>query len=68
MSIRTGSMPASEQEIAAILKSQSVDVDTVSGATFSSNSIKEAVANALGIEFTNPNSSMQNGHDGKHRH
>ena len=54
--------------IAAILKAQSVDVNTVSGATFSSNSIKEAVANALGTEFKNPNSSMQNGHGGKHRH
>ena len=54
--------------IAAILAAQSVDVDTVSGATFSSNSIKEAVANALGIEFTNPNSTMQKGHGGRHRH
>ena len=54
--------------ITSILQAQSVDVDTVSGATFSSNSIKEAVANALGIEFTNPNNTMQNGHGGKHRH
>ena len=54
--------------IAAILAAQSVDVDTVSGATFSSNSIKEAVANALGIEFTNPNSTMQQGHGDRHRH
>jgi uncharacterized protein with FMN-binding domain len=35
----------------------SIDVDTVSGATFSSDGIKEAVANALNIDFTNPNSS-----------
>ncbi len=47
--------------IADILSSQSVDVDTVSGATFSSNSIIEAVANALDMEFTNPNSSMSRG-------
>ena len=52
--------------ITSILQAQSVDVDTVSGATFSSNSIKEAVANALGIAYTNPNSSMQNGHGGHH--
>jgi uncharacterized protein with FMN-binding domain len=48
--------------ISEILESQSVDVSTVSGATFSSNGILEAVANALGIDFTNPNSSMQGGH------
>lgn len=48
--------------IADILETQSVDVDAVSGATFSSNSIKEAVANALNLSFTNPNSSMGGGH------
>ncbi len=48
--------------IADILAAQSVDVDTVSGATYSSNSIKEAVANALGLSFDNPNSSMGGGH------
>ena len=52
--------------ISAILQSQNTDVDAVSGATFSSNGIKEAVANALGIEFTNPNSSMEKGHGGRH--
>ena len=51
--------------ISAILNSQSVDVDTVSGATFSSNSIKEAVADALGLSFSNPNSSMSRTHGGK---
>ena len=51
-----------------IIDSQSVDVDAVSGATFSSNSIKEAVADALGIEFTNPNSTQQRGHGGRHSH
>lgn len=40
-----------------ILKAQDVDVDTVSSATFSSNGIKEAVANALSLSFTNPNNS-----------
>ena len=47
--------------ISEILDAQSVDVSTVSGATFSSNGIIEAVANALGVDFTNPNSSMQGG-------
>lgn len=54
--------------ISAIIKSQSTDVDAVSGATFSSNGIKEAVADALGIEFTNPNSTQQRGHGGRHSH
>ena len=54
--------------ISSIIKSQSTDVDAVSGATFSSNGIKEAVADALGIEFTNPNSTMENGHGGRHSH
>ena len=48
---------AQSSMIAGILKAQSVDVSTVSGATFSSNSILEAVADALGLDFTNPNSS-----------
>ena len=52
--------------IDAILSSQSTDVSTVSGATFSSNSIIEAVADALGQEFTNPNSSMSGGHGHGH--
>lgn len=47
---------AKETVIDNIIKN-SIDVDTVSGATFSSNGIKEAVANALNIDFTNPNSS-----------
>jgi uncharacterized protein with FMN-binding domain len=54
--------------ISAILQSQDTDVDAVSGATFSSNGIKEAVADALGIEFTNPNSSAEKGHGGRHHH
>jgi len=48
--------------ISEILKNQSVDVTAVSGATFSSKGIMEAVANALGVSFTNSNSSQsQNG-------
>ena len=54
--------------ISSIINSQSTDVDAVSGATFSSNGIKEAVADALGIEFTNPNSTQQRGHGGRHSH
>ncbi len=54
--------------ISAIIRSQSTDVDAVSGATFSSNGIKEAVADALGIEFTDPNSTEQKGHGGRHSH
>lgn len=46
-----------------ILSQQSVNVSTVSGATYSSNGILEAVADALGISFDNPNSSSgQNEH------
>ena len=47
-----------------VLSQQSVDVQTVSGATMSSNGILEAVADALDLNFTNPNSSMQFGHGG----
>ena len=47
--------------IDAILNSQSVEVTTVSGATFSSNGILEAVADALDIDFTNPNATMSRG-------
>jgi len=48
--------------ISEIISQQSVNVNAVSGATFSSNSIMEAVANALGISFTNPNSTLD-GHN-----
>ena len=44
--------------IREIIDSQSLEVDTVSGATFSSNSIIEAVSNALGKEFDNPNQAL----------
>ena len=50
-----------------ILAGQTPDVDAVSGATFSSNGIMEAVANALGIDFTatTPTEGMRGGH-GRH--
>ena len=41
--------------IDSILSEQSINVDTVSGATFSSNGIIEAVAKAIGVSFENPN-------------
>lgn len=44
--------------IREIIDSQSLDVQAVSGATFSSNSIIEAVSNALGKEFDNPNQAL----------
>jgi uncharacterized protein with FMN-binding domain len=50
-----------------ILAGQTPDVDAVSGATYSSNSIMEAVAEALGIDFTaaTPVGGRQGGH-GRH--
>ena len=57
---------AEEGVIAAILSEQSVEVDSVSGATFSSNSIKEAVASALDLSYSNPNSSMGGSSHGPH--
>lgn len=52
--------------ISEIINEQSLDVQTVSGATMSSNGIIDAVANALNISYTNPNSSMENSHKGNH--
>lgn len=50
-----------------ILSQQRIDVDTVSGATFSSNGIIEAVANALGLSYENTNSTLDEaGHGGFH--
>ena len=51
--------------ISEIIDNQDVNVDAVSGATFSSNGIKEAVANALGISFTNQNSDLKQEGPGK---
>ena len=54
--------------IEEILSSQSIDVTPVSGATFSSNGIIEAVANALNLEFENPNATnAQSGHGGTNK-
>lgn len=53
---------AKNSVISAVLQAQSVNVSTVSGATYSSRGILEAVANAVGFEYTNTNSS-----GGKHR-
>jgi uncharacterized protein with FMN-binding domain/NAD-dependent dihydropyrimidine dehydrogenase PreA subunit len=46
--------------ISEIVSNQSINVQTVSGATMSSNGIIEAVANALGISYSNSNSNIQN--------
>ena len=54
--------------IDSIIANQSVQVATVGGATFSSNGILEAVADAIGIGFTNPNGSMSTGHGGPQKH
>lgn len=50
--------------IEEIITAQAVEVDAVSGATFSSNSIMESVSDALGLAFENPNSSLPSGHGG----
>jgi len=54
--------------VAAILSAQDPDVDAVSGATYSSNSIMEAVASALGISYENTNSQIQQNFAGGSRH
>lgn len=50
-----------------IISNQSLDVPTVSGATMSSNGIIDAVADALDISFTNPNSQMKTNNKGMHQ-
>lgn len=55
---------ASSTVINEIINSQSVNVKAVSGATFSSNGIMEAAADALNIGFANPNGSSQSGRHG----
>lgn len=58
---------AENDVIASIINQQSVNVDTVTGATFSSNGIIEAVANALGLSFENTNSAAsEQGQGGFH--
>ena len=53
--------------ISSILENQSIEVQAVSGATYSSNGIISAVANALGITYENTNltNGMSEGH-GRH--
>jgi uncharacterized protein with FMN-binding domain len=55
--------------ISEIIKNQDVNVDAVSGATYSSKGIMEAVANALNITYTNTNDSAgaQEGRGGHNR-
>ena len=53
--------------IAAILNRQGVGVSAVSGATFSSNGILEAVADALNLDFTNPNATLSRDRGGRGR-
>ena len=58
---------ASNTIIQEIEKNQSVEVDAVSGATYSSNGIKEAVANALNVSYA-PSEVQDRGHGRGHRH
>jgi uncharacterized protein with FMN-binding domain len=51
----------------SVIANQSVQVQTVSGATMSSRGLLEAVANALGLEYTNTNSESSHGHGGHGR-
>ena len=48
--------------VGSIIDRQQTDVDSVSGATLSSNGIMEAVSNALGIEYENSNDQFSGGH------
>ena len=58
---------ASGTVIEEIINSQSAEVDAVSGATYTSNGIMEAVADALDIEFTTETTSEGGGHHGGRR-
>lgn len=58
---------ASPTVISSILSSQTVGVDAVSGATYSSNGIIEAVADALGLSYT-PNVIEGEGEEGQKGH
>lgn len=54
LSHRYGMGQPAEAVVSEILAAQSLDVDTVSGATFSSNAIIKAVANALSPQREQP--------------
>lgn len=56
---------ASSTIISEILSAQSLDVDTVSGATYSSNGILEAVADALGVSYEATTPQPTGGHGGR---
>lgn len=49
-----------------IITNQTLDVQTVGGATMTSNGIIDAVANALDISFENPNEQIQTKDKGMH--
>jgi uncharacterized protein with FMN-binding domain/polyferredoxin len=53
---------AASTVIQEIIENQDVNVDVVSGATYSSNGIMEAVANALGQDFTATTTPAAGGH------
>ncbi len=50
---------AKDAIISEIIENQDINVDAVSGATFSSNGIMEAAADALGVSYTNTNSDRK---------
>ncbi|MFA9464901.1 MAG: FMN-binding protein [Velocimicrobium sp.] len=49
------------RRLTQIIENQAVDVDAVSGATYSSNGIMEAVANAIGVAYDNTNDTNSKG-------
>lgn len=53
---------AASTVIQEIIENQDVNVDVVSGATYSSNGIMEAVADALGQDFTATTTPAEGGH------
>ena len=55
---------AYQKVIDEMITQQTTQVDGASGATFSSNGLIDAVANALSIDFTNPTSGGGNSHKG----
>ncbi len=55
---------AQDTVISEIIDKQDVNVDAVSGATFSSNGIMEAVANAISVTYTNTNDTNERGGHG----
>ncbi|MHC1722032.1 MAG: 4Fe-4S binding protein [Aminipila sp.] len=51
-----------------IISTQNVSVDAMTGATFSSNGIMEAVANAVGQDYENNNNQSEKGRGGPGKH